>query len=68
VYAGIDPLSGRRHYLTEVVPPGPKATTEAEKVRTRFLAEVASTAPSREPSHIADILVRVGRYDRPPGF
>lgn len=25
VYAGVDPLSGRRHYLRETIPPGPKA-------------------------------------------
>ena len=35
VYAGIDPLTGRRHYLTEVVPAGSKADKEAEKSRTR---------------------------------
>lgn len=23
-YAGIDPLSGRKNYLREVIPPGPK--------------------------------------------
>jgi integrase len=36
VYAGEDPISKRRHYLTEVVPAGPKATQEAEKIRTRL--------------------------------
>src|SRR3954462_14706055 len=40
VYAGIDPLSGKRHYLSETVPSGPKAAREAERVRTRLLAEV----------------------------
>ena len=36
VYAGIDPLSGKRHYLTETVPAGPRALAEAKKVRTRL--------------------------------
>ena len=40
VYAGYDPLTGRRHYLTEVVPAGPRAATEAEKVRTRLQGQV----------------------------
>ncbi|WP_262419173.1 hypothetical protein [Micromonospora chalcea] len=37
VYAGIDPISGKRHYLTEVIPAG---RTAAEKARTRLLAQV----------------------------
>lgn len=32
VYAGADPLSGKRHYLRETVPAGPDAEKEAEKV------------------------------------
>jgi hypothetical protein len=37
VYSGVDLNSKRRMYLTEVVPPGPKARDQAEKVRTRLL-------------------------------
>lgn len=40
VYAGHDPLTGRRHYLTEVVKAGPSAAAEAERVRTRLQNEV----------------------------
>ncbi|MDT7701012.1 MAG: integrase, partial [Pseudonocardiales bacterium] len=36
VYAGIDPVTGRRHYLKETVPPGPAASAEAEKVMRRL--------------------------------
>lgn len=36
VYAGYDPLTGRRHYLSEVVPAGPRAAAEAERARTRL--------------------------------
>ena len=32
VYSGMDPISKRRMYCIEVVPPGPKAGDEAEKV------------------------------------
>lgn len=31
VYAGIDPVSKKRHYLVETVPSGPNAAREAEK-------------------------------------
>jgi hypothetical protein len=30
VYAGIDPVTKKRHYLTEVIEPGPKAQRAAE--------------------------------------
>ncbi|HEU0287673.1 MAG TPA: hypothetical protein VFR22_11560, partial [Nocardioidaceae bacterium] len=37
VYAGQDPISKRQLYLTETVPPGPRAAKQAERIRTRFL-------------------------------
>ncbi len=40
VYAGLDPVTKLRHYLTETIPPGPTARREAEKARTRLLAQV----------------------------
>ncbi|MEV8435751.1 substrate-binding domain-containing protein [Actinosynnema sp. NPDC051121] len=40
VYAGVDPESGKRRYLTETVPAGPEAEREAEAVRVRLLDEV----------------------------
>lgn len=40
VYAGYDPLTGRRHYLKEIVPAGPKAAAEADKVMRRLAGEV----------------------------
>lgn len=40
VYAGSDPLTGRRHYLVETVPAGRTAARDAEKVRSRLLNEV----------------------------
>jgi integrase len=40
VYAGMDPIWKRRMYLSEVVPPGPRAGDRAERVRTRLLSQV----------------------------
>ncbi len=40
MYAGVDPLTKKRYYLSETVPSGPTADREAEKVRTRLLSQV----------------------------
>ena len=40
VYVGIDPLSGKRHYLMETIPAGPKALDAAKKARTRLINQV----------------------------
>jgi LacI family xylobiose transport system transcriptional regulator len=40
VYAGLDPDTGKRRYLTETVPAGPGAERKAEEVRARLLGEV----------------------------
>ncbi|MEU4801715.1 hypothetical protein [Actinosynnema sp. NPDC023587] len=40
VYAGLDVITKRRHYLVEVVPAGPDAERLAEEVRVRFLREI----------------------------
>ena len=40
VYSGYDPVTGRRHYLTETMPAGPDAAKLAEKARTRLLGQV----------------------------
>ena len=38
VSAGVDPISKRRLYLTELVAAGPKARQTAERIRTRLLS------------------------------
>lgn len=58
VYAGIDPLTRKRHYLTEVVPPGPKAAAKAEKVRTRSLSEVDAKRSSLTNATVGQLLDR----------
>ena len=59
VYAGYDPVSGRRHYLDAVVPAGPRAAAEAERVRTRLLHEVDE---QRNPKTRATVDQLLDRY------
>lgn len=58
VYAGVDPLSGKRHYLSETVPAGPSAAAQAEKVRTRFLTEVDERRSTRTSATVDELLDR----------
>lgn len=58
VYAGIDPVTKRRHYLHETVPAGPSAAREAEKVRTRLLAQVDERRNPRTRATVAQLLDR----------
>jgi integrase len=58
VYGGIDPISGKRHYLSEVVPPGKDAARQAEKVRTRLLAELDDRRSPRTKATVAQLMER----------
>jgi integrase len=58
VYSGMDPISKRRMYLTDVVPPGPKAGDEAEKVRTRLLHQVDQKRNPRTRASVDQLLDR----------
>ncbi|HEX5405958.1 MAG TPA: tyrosine-type recombinase/integrase [Pseudonocardiaceae bacterium] len=58
VYAGIDPLSSRRHYLTETVPAGPTAEKEAEKVRTRLVNQVDEQRNPRTKATVNQLMDR----------
>ncbi|MGI8815217.1 MAG: tyrosine-type recombinase/integrase [Pseudonocardia sp.] len=58
IYAGIDPISHKKHYLTEVVPAGPKAAKEAEKARTRLLGEVDERRNARTNATVNQLLER----------
>jgi integrase len=40
IYAGIDPVTRKRHVLSQLVPPGPNAAVEAEKARVRLLNQI----------------------------
>ncbi|WP_328306860.1 hypothetical protein [Actinomycetospora sp. NBC_00405] len=58
VYAGIDPVSGKRHHLTEIVPAGPKAAMTAEKVRIRLLGDVDAGRQPRTSATVAQLMTR----------
>jgi integrase len=59
VYAGVDPLSGRRVYLSETIPAGPKASAEAEQAKTRLLNQVDE---QRNPRTRATVNQLMDRY------
>lgn len=59
VYAGTDPVTGKRHYLDEVIPAGPEAWRQAEKVRTRFNHQVDE---ARQPRTAATFNQLLDRY------
>jgi integrase len=58
VFAGHDPVSKRKIYLTETVPPGPRAAREAEKVRTRLLGQVDEKRNPRTRATVNQLLDR----------
>jgi integrase len=58
VYAGLDPLTRRRNYLTELIPAGPTAAREAEKARTRLLAQVDEKRSPRTKATLNQLLDR----------
>jgi integrase len=58
VYAGLDPISGKRRYLTEVVPAGKNAAREAEKIRTRFQAQVDEQRSPRTNATVTQLMDR----------
>ncbi|MDT7599203.1 MAG: integrase, partial [Pseudonocardiales bacterium] len=58
MYAGIDPVTKKRHNLIEVVEPGPKALRKAEEIRDRFLREIAEKRNPRTSATIDQLLTR----------
>lgn len=58
VYAGIDPLTKKRHDLRETVPAGPGAAREAQRVLTRLLGEVDRKRNPRTRATVNQLLDR----------
>jgi integrase len=58
VYAGIDPVSKKRHYLVETVPAGPSAARDAERARTRLLNQVDERRNPRTKATVNQLLDR----------
>jgi hypothetical protein len=59
VFAGTDPVSKKDLYLTEVVPPGPRQSREAEQARTRLLNQVDE---KRNPKTRATVDQLIAKY------
>jgi integrase len=58
VYAGVDPITKKDHYLSETVAAGPHAEREAEKVRIRFLSELDERRNPRTKATLDQLLDR----------
>jgi integrase len=58
VYAGTDPLTGRRHYLKESIPAGPSAHAEAQKAMRRLATEVDERRNPRTKATVNQLLDR----------
>jgi integrase len=58
VYAGIDSVSKKRHYLVETIPAGPSAARDAERVRTRLLNQVDERRNPRTKATVNQLLDR----------
>lgn len=58
VYAGVDPVSKKAHYLTEVIPAGPNAAKQAEAARTKLLNQVDEKRSVRTGADVNALLER----------
>ncbi|GAA4552347.1 hypothetical protein [Pseudonocardia xishanensis] len=58
VYAGIDPVSGRKHYLKETIPAGLRAAAEADKVMRRLANQVDEQRQPRTSATVDQLLER----------
>lgn len=56
VYAGIDPVSKKRHFLRELVPAGPKAHKEAERVLRRLASEIDEDHSPKTSATVGQLL------------
>ena len=58
VYAGVDPVTKRRHDLLKIVPAGPRARAEAEATLRRFRAELEERRNPRTNATVNQLLDR----------
>ena len=58
MYAGVGPVTGKRHDLVEVVPPGPRARRQAEAILARFLREIEEKRNPRTTATVEQLLMR----------
>ncbi|WP_219419670.1 tyrosine-type recombinase/integrase [Pseudonocardia nigra] len=57
-YAGVDPVTRKRHDLVEIVPPGPNARRQAEAILARFLREIEEKRNPRTTATVDQLLQR----------
>lgn len=58
VFVGRDPLTKRRLYLREMIPPGPTADDEAEKALRRMVVEIDEQRNPRTAATITQLLAK----------
>lgn len=58
VYAGVDPVSKRRHDLIEIIPPGPGADKQARRARDRLINQVEERRNPRTKATVDQLLER----------
>jgi integrase len=58
VYAGIDPITKKAHYLRRTIPAGPNASREAERVLTKLLNQVDERRAPRTSASLNQLLDR----------
>lgn len=58
VYAGVDPITGKRVYLTEVIPAGKTAENEAKRACTRLQSEVDERRNPRTKATVHQLMER----------
>jgi integrase len=58
VYAGVDPITRRQHYLTQTIPRIPSAEREAETVRRRLITMVEERRQPRTNATLGHLLER----------
>ncbi|HEY0448215.1 tyrosine-type recombinase/integrase [Actinophytocola sp.] len=58
IYAGTDPVTGKRHRLEEIVPAGPNAEDDAERALTRLLSQRDEQRNARTRATVNQLLDR----------
>lgn len=58
VYAGVDPVTKRRHDLIEIIPPGPGADKQARRTRDRLISQVGERRNPRTNATVDQLLER----------
>lgn len=58
VYVGLDPISKRRLYLTETIPPGPRAKREADDARVSLINQIIERRNPRSRATVNQLIDR----------